>query len=427
SSISQTCRWFLFDTLKIARFTAILLTTVKLTIFLSLSFAHIFLISKMQLQLLNFETIHFGKCGTDTSGNKYKMVTIDIDQISPATALWDDANPTVKNKLFDYLNSMTLNEENPCRLYVTFTVFDPSAKLMNVSINGNALEGLQNIFGLEHKITLQLSISQIFRDVGEKAPCGWCTSGFSSIKSEEMLLEPVPYGGFGCADDDVKFPKSLRKDWFDDNINLTGKLYITVIADSFVGEIVPDKLLVNRKILNELKDGTGADLVVVAGNGKAFNCHRSFLSAHSPVLDVMLKGNFKENRENRIEMSDMSEDSVQAFLAYVYCWETFEASENPAIAYELLKTSHKYEINNLESCMINLILSKPIKWLQVDVAIELFFFSRCLKSWANVTSRAINAINAQTKNLEKSAYFQNLFNNDPTAAMQLCIAISSSK
>ncbi|CAL8133591.1 unnamed protein product [Orchesella dallaii] len=378
----------------------------------------------MQLNLLNFEPIKFGKCGTDTYGNKYKSVKIDIDEISQAVALWDEADPTVRKKVFEHLMLMS-KKEDKCRIYITFTAFDPAVKTISVNITGNALEGLQTVFGSHENIKVQLSISQIIKEEEAKTVCGWCTKSFFCLKSEEMLLERVRYGGFGCIDDDINFPKLLRKDWFDDNVNLVGKLYITLIADCFIGETISDKLAINRKILNELQNTVETDLVIVSGNGKAFNCHRSFLSAHSPVFDAMLKSNFVENKENRIELLDLSENSMKAFLAYIYCWDIEEATNNSAIAFDLLKTAHKYEITGLESSMLNVITSKPTKWINVDVAMDLFFFSRCLKTWENITSKAIRAMNIQNKKLEQSAYFQQLFRNDPESAMQLCIALSS--
>jgi len=130
-----------------------------------------------------------------------------------------------------------------------------------------------------------------------------------------------------------------------------------------------DKLL-NHKIL--------ADCSIIASNQTEIKCHRCILAASSEVFHAMLTNNMEESQTSKIEMNDISEEAVNALLVYLYQRVSFDMRaffiEND-VAFELLRTAHKYNIRPLEDLMKEK-LSKidPIS-VDINVVLELYFFA----------------------------------------------------
>lgn len=111
----------------------------------------------------------------------------------------------------------------------------------------------------------------------------------------------------------------------------------------------------------------------------------------------MFHNEMLESKNNRVEINDMSEVGIRAFLAYIYLWETKEATQNSRIALELLKAGHKYDILDMEQCMRNLLLTKGSEWYKdeddnVEVALDLFLFVRNLEGEEALKMKSIEAL-----------------------------------
>ncbi len=158
---------------------------------------------------------------------------------------------------------------------------------------------------------------------------------------------------------------------------------------------IQDVLCINRKML---KDEVACDVTIIPNNQVPIKCHKNFLCAHSTVLDVMFQTQMKESKTSTVEMPDMSEQSVRAFLEYLYLWEVKAANKSSLIAFELLHAGHKYDIKKLEESMEKILLSKESIWYNVDVAMKLFLFARNHPEGDQLKMKAIQVLKAYVLN-----------------------------
>ncbi len=103
----------------------------------------------------------------------------------------------------------------------------------------------------------------------------------------------------------------------------------------------------------------------------------------------MLTGSFKEGVTHQIVMDDMSENGVNAFLAYLYYWNLDVPLADPKVALELLRVSHKYDITSLEKAARHILIGKPVEWFDVSTVIQLFFFSKNLETYSQLKIKAL--------------------------------------
>lgn len=106
----------------------------------------------------------------------------------------------------------------------------------------------------------------------------------------------------------------------------------------------------------------------------------------------MLDSDLQESKTNQIEMVDMSEQGVQAFLEYLYKSEKSLAEQNPQVALELLEAAHKYDIPHLEGNMKHLFLEKSNDWFNVDVALHLFLFARNICDYEHLKIKCVQVL-----------------------------------
>ncbi len=143
-----------------------------------------------------------------------------------------------------------------------------------------------------------------------------------------------------------------------------------------------------------LKDEVSCDVTIIPKNQVPIKCHKSFLCAHSTVLDAMFQTQMKESKTSTVEMPDMSEQSVRAFLEYLYLWEVKRPNRSSLIAFELLHAGHKYDIKKLEESMEKILLSKDSTLYDVDVALKLFLFARNRPEGAKLKMKSIQVLKA---------------------------------
>lgn len=89
----------------------------------------------------------------------------------------------------------------------------------------------------------------------------------------------------------------------------------------------------------------------------------------------MLSSDMIEGERRVIEMPEMTDQGVRAFLAFLYCWDTSVPSQDPNVALELFRAGHKYEIPEMEKSMKEILLNTPTEKLSVDLALDLFTFA----------------------------------------------------
>lgn len=146
-----------------------------------------------------------------------------------------------------------------------------------------------------------------------------------------------------------------------------------------------------------LKDELGCDAVIIPGNGgNPVKCHRSFLMGNSLVFRAMFENDMEEAKKGEIEMPEMSEGGVRAFLAYLYYRDEEVPNAKCGIALELMIAGHKYDVQSLENDMTKKLLYMSRKWYEtdLDVAVKLYLFARNVKGGDQLKKKAISVMRA---------------------------------
>lgn len=122
-----------------------------------------------------------------------------------------------------------------------------------------------------------------------------------------------------------------------------------------------------------------------------------FFEGNSPVFHAMFKSDsFKEGQTKCVTLKNMSEKGVVAFLHFLYCVEVEESKEdvqyNSEICMELLEASEEYSMSNLQESMKLVFLNRPCRWFQVDIALQLFCFSRNVEKCQGLIGKCIKVL-----------------------------------
>ncbi|KAL4298532.1 hypothetical protein AHAS_Ahas17G0010300 [Arachis hypogaea] len=119
-----------------------------------------------------------------------------------------------------------------------------------------------------------------------------------------------------------------------------------------VCSIWPTKIMNHQKPNSGVLESVGrmltekihTDVTINASDG-SIGAHRAVLAARSPVFHGMFKHNLKEKDDSTINISDMSIESCQAFINYLY--GVIEDEEFFKHRLELLHAADKYDICDL--------------------------------------------------------------------------------
>lgn len=102
-----------------------------------------------------------------------------------------------------------------------------------------------------------------------------------------------------------------------------------------------------------LMEGIHTDIVINTSDGSV-GAHRAVLAARSPVFRSMFSHNLQEKELSTINISDMSVETCQAFLGYLY--GTTQPNDFMDHRLDLLRAADKYDIEDLkEACHESLI------------------------------------------------------------------------
>lgn len=238
---------------------------------------------------------------------------------------------------------------------------------------GNILENLSKILG-DDTIKLEVMISN-FRKLNVPPP----EKRFNIFTKELNVYHRDIFGCFVSDEAEFHFD-TLKNQFRNEDSQLGGSISIGVIVDqsSLKCDNCADKFEVFKKMLEE---EVCTDAVIIAKDGVQVKCHKGMLGAQSSVLKTMMQQTkMKEANTGIVEMLDMGEDSVRAFLAYLYHWDDTAARNDSQVAFDLFHAGHKYDVPSLEKTMEKVFLSKPSQWFDVEVALKLFLFARNLAS-----------------------------------------------
>ncbi|KAF8781038.1 hypothetical protein HU200_001010 [Digitaria exilis] len=102
----------------------------------------------------------------------------------------------------------------------------------------------------------------------------------------------------------------------------------------------------SRRVIWFTKNGIFSDILVNADGG-SIKAHRAVLAACSPVFMRMFSTDLKENEQSMVDISDMSLEACQAFIAYIYgCIAGEEFLPHRS---ELVSAADKYDIVELKN------------------------------------------------------------------------------
>ncbi|CAL8108229.1 unnamed protein product [Orchesella dallaii] len=177
----------------------------------------------------------------------------------------------------------------------------------------------------------------------------------------------------------------------------------------------PDATAITKKILH---DQIHCDFALQAKNGTFAPCHMSFLTCHSKIFERMFKTDCKEVHEKSCPTS-LTEEAVNALLKFLYYSDLDDATKSPNISLELLKTAHEYDMATLEIVLKRLLLGKSNDWFELDMVLLLFQFALKVEDYKDLKGKAVEVIKSKLGALRASAACEQVFKNDPEAAMEL--------
>ena len=104
--------------------------------------------------------------------------------------------------------------------------------------------------------------------------------------------------------------------------------------------------------------------IVCEEDGKVFNCHKIFLSLRSSVFKSYFVHDTKERNEGKINIKDMSSETLESLLYFIYTDDVKKSMIGP----KLLAAAQRYDIQRLKLRCERFLLDK------IDV-------SNCLECW----------------------------------------------
>ncbi|GAB2233667.1 hypothetical protein Droror1_Dr00002895 [Drosera rotundifolia] len=159
-----------------------------------------------------------------------------------------------------------------------------------------------------------------------------------------------------------------------------------------------DVVLIASDECGDGDDGVDVDVAVSA--------HRAVLVSRSPVFKAMFEAEMEESISGTIKISDVTYDSLRAFVNYLY---TAEVCLDEQIASELLVLGEKYQVKHLKEHCEKYLVSK-LNW---DNSVSNYAFAhqnnagRLLKASLTIISDNMN------KFLKTEEYVE-LVEKDPT-------------
>jgi len=99
-----------------------------------------------------------------------------------------------------------------------------------------------------------------------------------------------------------------------------------------------------RDMLEMLRTGQHSDVRVIAGD-RSFACHSNILAARSPVFAAMFSHDMVENRNGKVDISDLPPLTVEAMLHWMYgAW-----LPRTELTPQLLSAADKYDLADLKT------------------------------------------------------------------------------
>ncbi|KAL7298670.1 hypothetical protein TKK_0008434 [Trichogramma kaykai] len=154
---------------------------------------------------------------------------------------------------------------------------------------------------------------------------GYGCPRFYALKNIDKLISSQNTVTIQCELEIFKeFESSLKLD----NINITDQINNKINLDSLF-------------LCEEF-----SDIRIITSDGNDIPAHKAILATASPVFRAMFTHNMLENKENSVEITDTTKNTVIEMLRYIYTAEVIINKVDTTI--ELLEIADKYQIDNLK-------------------------------------------------------------------------------
>ncbi|ODM87844.1 BTB and MATH domain-containing protein 40 [Orchesella cincta] len=137
----------------------------------------------------------------------------------------------------------------------------------------------------------------------------------------------------------------------------------------------------------------------------------------------LLTTGLKESQTKIIELTDLSDNVVNELLSYLYGQEINISQMHHAMAFELLRAAHKYNIVSLEHDMMETLLSKADVSYEIDIVLALYYFTVNIEEMHALCDKAINILKKNPEDLESSSAYRDLMEKDPKEAAKLAFKL----
>ncbi|ODM90558.1 Speckle-type POZ protein B [Orchesella cincta] len=165
------------------------------------------------------------------------------------------------------------------------------------------------------------------------------------------------------------------------------------------------------------------DCCIITAEDTEVTCHRGVLAANSDVIRAMLTNDMQESQTNRIEMKDINEEVVNQLLSYIYGRAINTKDMKEEIAFDLLRTAHKYNITSLEELITVTLFNRPNDSFNMNTVLHLYFFTMNVDELNLLYEKMLNILKSNPKRLLASSTFQDLLKKSPEEASKLALKL----
>ncbi|TKY74219.1 BTB/POZ domain-containing protein [Spatholobus suberectus] len=159
---------------------------------------------------------------------------------------------------------------------------------------------------------------------------------------------------------------------------------------------------------------SAADVILLPADDSSaapIPAHNNVLVSRSPVFKAMLENDMTERRSGTIKISDVSYDTLRAFVNYLY---TAEACLDNQMACNLLALGEKYQVKHLKTYCEKYLIAK-MNW---DKAIANYAFAYQYNC-KQLLSAALAVILDNMDCLTQNEYYAELVDNHPRLVVEI--------
>ncbi|ODM88351.1 Speckle-type POZ protein [Orchesella cincta] len=174
---------------------------------------------------------------------------------------------------------------------------------------------------------------------------------------------------------------------------------------------------------NMLTNKLLSDCCILTAEKREVKCHKNVLAANSDVFYTMMTSGLQESQTNRIELTDVTEEVVNNFLAYLYGVEIKTSKVTDKMAFELLRLAHKYNVSPLEKDMDRVLRKRSEESFSLNTVFGLYYFTLNIDRLSPLCKRMADILRSKPKGLLTSSAYQDLLENNPREAAMLAIKL----